>query len=319
MKIGMFSTFGEQCGVSEYTKSLIDGLQEKGITAKIVGNYPKSDYYKESNYNIKRLFGTPFLTNCCTAEIPEILNFIEDCDICHFQMETSIYHTNYIFDLVNKLKELNKLIVFTMHSGGIWHQFPISRVDHFITHDHPFASEKSTVIPMGVKLYNDNEALPKFNTMVSFGLGRNNDDYVNEAIAGMNIDYSMVYGHRGHWLPLDDLINKIRESWIISLLYPEIGSTSVSSSAVMLAMGCDRPILVSNTNWFSHIINFPNIYVCDNISDVKTHVKYLTDKRMLPTILQEITEMKKKLIDDKRTFDDFINNHIILYNKMLNS
>ena len=315
MKIGMVTSWNERCGISSYSKTLVHELISRGHDVKVAANFPRDQVEPDEPF-VERFFHVPFMTHEKTANVEGMVNYLKDCDIIHVQFETSLYHPDYFNQLMFGLIPYNKKIVFTMHSGGIWHEFPISRVDHFITHDHPFANN-SSVIPMGVKIYKGNEGTINLNTLTSFGLGRNNDDYVNEAIKGMNIDYKTTYGHR-EWLPLDKLVSKIRESWIISLLYPDIGSTSVSSSAVMLAMGCDRPILVSNTNWFSHIINFPNIYICDTIKDVKEHIKYLTDINNNNTIWKEIYEMKQKLVETQRTFDDFVSNHINLYRKLLN-
>jgi hypothetical protein len=82
-------------------------------------------------------------------------------------------------------------------------------------------------------------------------------------------------------------------------------------------MGCNRPILVSNTNWFKSSFKYENLYVCDNLNEVTDTIKYLTDSSNLHAIQNVINNTKSQVIKEQETFDDFITDHIAIYKKVV--
>jgi hypothetical protein len=311
MKIALMSSFGERCGVSEYCKNLVNGLFSNNIDVKIVANYPKDNLEPDPPY-LKRLFHCPFMTNQFTADVNGILNYTEDCDVFHIQFNTALYYFDWFQELLVKNAKRKIPVILTMHDSGIWQGFDCRLVNHFITHGPTWCT--NSVIGMPVTFF-DNNPVENYNSLVSFGLGRNNDDIVRSAIKDINVDYTTSYGNR-NWLKLPDLVKFIQRNWIISLFYPEVGA-DVSSSAVMLALGCHRPVIISKTNWFKHIINYSGIYVCENANDLRDIVLYLIDSKNRDSVINEILQRNSQLISDRRTFRDFLHSHIELYRKLI--
>lgn len=322
MKIGIVSTFLSRCGVSSYTENLVEELK-KTEDIKVICNH-NAELIKAYPDGVLPAFHAPFLTNQETANVPLILDYLKDRDIIHFQFETNIYHPSYFPELITKLKMHNKLIVFTMHSSGMWREFDTRLVDHWISHSQMWINDlyrHSSLIPMGCKFYDPPMSPPEdvagfFKSICSFGLGRNNDDIL-KACAGDNT-YRTSYGN-SKWLPIKDLVDFIRSNWVISLYYPPTGA-HVSSSAVMLALGCDRPIIATDTEWFSHT-NYPSIYKVNfnNHDELKKLITRLTDCN--PATIAEIREdlnlTKELLTQEKRTYKDFIDKHIEVYKNLL--
>lgn len=311
MRIGVVSSWNERCGISEYTKNLVSGLLGCGIEVKVAANYPKDQVEPDEPF-VKRFFHCPFLTKLLSADVVEMVDYLSDCDVIHIQFETSLYHPDWFPKFLVALKIIHKKVVFTMHSSGMWNGFPVGLINWFITHEAMWCG--GSVIPMGVKFSEDVE--PDYKSIVSFGLGRNMDDMVKNAIEGTDITFRTTYGHH-NWLNANDLVAEIKKSWIISLLYPSVGTTNVSSSAVIQAMGCNRPILITNTSWFKHVINYPNLYICESLESLKENIKYLTDPKNKEVIKEDIKLMKDRIISDGRSFDDFINRHIEVYTSLV--
>lgn len=315
MKIGIVSTLYEKCGIASYSESLIDGLISKGIEVKVAANVPKDQLKSDPDY-VKRFFNSHYLTNSTLCDVKGMFNYLKDVDIVHVQFQTNLFSLQSFIDFLQLFSILPKppKIVFTAHDGLFWHSFPMYLCDHYISHTDMFCS--NSIIPMGIKFYDDIIQEPKsYKSATSIGLGRNNDDLVRQGIDGLGVIYRSNYGHQ-NWLLERDLITKIKESWIIFLLYPKI-DVSVSSSAAMLALSTERPLVISNTSWFSTIINYPNIYVCENIQDIKEHVTYLTNPNNLEKIKEDIKLMKERIINDKRDYSTFIDRHIDVYNNLL--
>lgn len=312
MKIGIISTFHEKCGVSAYTENLVEGFIEKGHDVKVIANYSK-DPTQEDGVYVKRAFHAPFLTHQFDVDYESILEFFKDRDIIEVEFETNLYHPSTFPKLLQLLRILDKQIVFKMHSSGMWPNLNTYDV-YFITHSAMWCSH--IVLPMGIKFY-DNTPPQNYKSITSFGLGRNNDDRLISARDAVDpsIEYNTSYGNR-KWLPIKDLVKNIQESWIISLLYPPVGA-SVSSSAVTLALGCNRPIIVTDTNWFDNVRRYPCIFSAENDRQIQTYIKFLTDPNNIEEINTRIGSTKDFIKDMDNTYEDFINKHILVYNEFV--
>ncbi len=312
MKIGFISSYHEKCGISSYTENLVKELISKGVDVKIAANYPKDQLQPDPEY-VKRLFHVQFMTDQIGMDNQGILNFFADRDIVHIQLEAALYRPELLIPVLINLRNAGKKLVMTTHTAAIWPEFNPDICHHYISHEQMWSTD--TLIPVGVKFFKSDACLMNYKSITSFGLGRNDDSLVLKAIEGTNLKFNPTYGTK-EWLPLESLVKKIRYSWIITLLYPEIDNT-LSSSAVTLAMGCDRPIIVSNTSWFRHVMDYPNIYVVDGLESLKEIITYLTDINNIPVIRADIEMMKDKLTQDGRTYEDFVQNHVKVYETLL--
>lgn len=311
MKIALVSTWSEICGVSQYSEELCAGIREKGHEVQVFANFPKAQLEPDPSY-VTRCFHAPFLTNVHETDI----KFGEDllqCDVIHFQFECNLYFPKWYFELINNIRG-KKPIIFTMHSSGIWQGFDTSQIT-FITHE-PVAGWRSVVIPMGIKFYDD-APVENRRELVSFGLGRNNDDYVRDAIAGTDLGFRSTYGHR-KWLSRNELVREIQKSWAVSLVYPPVGA-SVSSSAVNLAIGCGRPVFASNTNWFNHVRHLPAIYTVEweNPSSMRDLLQDVFDPSNYENIINDLKERKDYIIAEGRDYNTWIQRHCDLYQNLV--
>lgn len=313
MNIGIISSWGSKCGISEYTGNLVEGLRaDKNNHVKVCANYLNKECQAFDQIDepfVKRLFHCPFMTKETTADVDGMIEHLKDSDVVHIQFETSLYHPSWFPELIQKI---NKPIIFTMHSSGIWPGFNFDKIKTFISHSPSWCN---IVIPMGVKNFSDIEPEPNGPDICSFGLGRNNDDWVKSALKDTTHTYRTSYGN-SKWIGSYDLYKFINSSKVISLLYPEVGA-DVSSSAVIFAMGVDRPVLITPTKWFSDFINYPGLYICRDIPELKENITYLLDPKNTEEITEDLRQRRQKLESDGRTFERFIERTINVYKSLI--
>lgn len=307
MKIGFITSWAEKCGVSEYSKVLVQHFIRAGHEVLVAGNYPKSQLEPDLEY-VKRFFHCPFMTNETTADVQGMLDYLKSCDVVHVQFETSLYHESWFPDFITKLKALVPKIVLTMHSAGVWQNFPFDSIDHFISHSQIWF--KTEIFPMPVVFY-DSDIKPDYKSIISYGLGRNDDGMLQRAIEGTDLTYRTTYGHH-NWLPKEDLVKEIQKSWIVSLLYPDSVLKS-SSSAVLLALGCSRPALITDTVWFQHVRDCPNLFICNNSEEAKGILEYLTDPEMIPYVKHEMKATREWVFDYGFEISQVLSEHLRLY------
>ncbi len=319
MKIGFISSYAERCGVADYCQNLAQGFIELGNEIKIAANYPKDQLFPDPEY-VKRFFHVPFMTNETTADTNGIVEYLADRDVIHVQFEQSLYHPSYFIPLIQDLKNLGKRIVFTMHSAGFWKEMNPNLVDQFCVHE-PLWCPNQIVVPMSVKFYDDINPTETFNkSITSFGLGRNDDNIVKEAIKGTDYQFNPTYG-TNKWLSREELVCNIKKSQVIVLLYPDV-AINVSSSAIAIAMGCDRPIIITNSRWFSHVINYPNLYVIEGFyyegrEETTKQLRFALDHLFDPAEQRYINNnkalMREIILETGRDYDSVLEQYLEIY------
>ena len=312
MKIALITTWSEICGVSEYSRSLHRVLCEKGHDVHVFANFAKAKLEPDPEY-VHRVFHTPFLDGILDTDISFVEQLLQ-YDIVHVQFECNLFAPQWFPNLIKEL--FGKVpIVFTMHSSGIWPNFDQALVSKYITHEPVPWYTNSAVIPMGIEFY-ENTSIGNPNSIISFGLGRNNDDFVKLAVKDTNVQFSTTYGH-SKWLPKQELVAEIQKAFSISLMYPPVGA-SVSSSAANLAIGCSRVLFCSPTNWFKHVSHYPAIF---SVSSPEQMREIITDiagsKQYQEDLLQEIATRKDYIYSEGRDYETFVNRHITVYKNLL--
>jgi hypothetical protein len=89
----------------------------------------------------------------------------------------------------------------------------------------------------------------------------------------------------------------------------------LSSSAVNLALGCNRPIIITDTNWFNDIKTFPGVYICDTRETVRSMLLDLTGQENTKLIEDELTSRTEIIKTSRRTFENFVAKHQEIYQK----
>lgn len=306
MRIALLTTWNQACGISEHSRALTKELQKAGHTVEVLANIPYEKIVQEDEFFVVRCFEVEIRTNkkfCDYTLMSSIIN--NDCDILVVQYE-NLY--NGYLDILFPL--IKKPIVIEFHSSCIGH-LPWNYVSASITHNTELrVPGKHIHLPMGIfdVPYVLNSSKKR---IVSYGLGRNDDTMVKQAIerlknVGIDATFETSYGHHG-WRPMDDLIKFIQSGDVVSLIYPYVGA-SVSSSAVNLAFGCRRPVITSKTNWFNsvsdHVIQ---------IQSVDELVQQLT-KLFLDQDYYEQWASRK--IVEERSWTKIVQQHLNLYQSL---
>lgn len=325
MKLAIVSSWNERCGISEYTRVLVSKLSQH-IPITVIANfnvsgissYVENDVKSENHSNVERnsiyvkeMFHVPFLDNVKYSDIEKLESELCQYDIVHVQFETALYHPSWFPELIKRIHGKVKL-VFTMHSHGVWGGFNLGLVDAIISHQ-PISGTNTHHLSMPVEFF-ETENPQSYNSLTSFGLARNDDRIALEAIKDTNISYSPTYGTK-RWLSRPELVKEISKSWMICLLYPPVGA-NVSSSASMLAIGCNRPLFITDTNWFSTIKNLPGVYIIKNSKDLKDYIIEMCKESNLSSIKEEIAEREQIILNEGRDLDGFVLRHLEIYKKL---
>lgn len=180
-------------------------------------------------------------------------------DVIHIQYESFLWHHNYItydnfYDIFGDTP-----VVCTFHSSGIHPAWPVGKFAATIQHDIRLQSSGNRyIVPMGVPEWEiKKETEP---VLMSFGLGRNNDDFCREAIKianeqhGTSLSYDAQYGDK-KWVSESALQSRLQRARYHALIYPPVGA-NVSSSAVCQALATAKPVFTSQTNWFEHVRDY---------------------------------------------------------------
>jgi hypothetical protein len=311
-KIGFVTSWNEKCGVSEYSKTIVNGLIAIGCEVKVAANYPKDQVEPDADY-VKRFFHTPFMTQQSGADIQGMVEYLSTCDLIHVQFETNLYSPDWFVQFIKQLKNYRKTVIFTMHSSGIWQPFPVKLVDWFLSHTKMWCTNELVNFPVEFS----NPCASPSNVIKSFGLGRNNSDHVKEAIKGLNTSYETCYG-TDKWRTKQEISDQISDSAGIALIYHPIGAT-VSSSAAAFALGTDRPLLITNTGWFQHIMHYPAILVSEygDIEGLRENIEFVTNQNNKDYINNEVVLRKKRIIADGWDLESVCNKHLTIYKKLL--
>lgn len=236
MRIVMITTWDKQCGIAEYAKNLVIAMREQGLDITVIE--------KDSLVNM----------------VPQDLSHY---DIIHFQNQGSFWSGEWLMSTLKLAKSKKQKTFITFHDSAYWPGFDFQNIDLAIAHRKDIFEEMSfapsqvkAVLPMGVP-----EIKP---TLCSFGIGRND----NNLIADVCNDLGFKYKIPNKWLSTDELVEFIKSSDGVVLWYNDVGIVG-SSAAARLAIGCRRPLFLSNVKWFEDLYE-KNVFKFDTIEELKT-------------------------------------------------
>ena len=223
--------------------------------------------------------------------------------------------------IIPAAKHLNVKIVVEFHSSCIeYAKLPVQYVDYFISHDEnvyknsPNNPARKSIIEMGVPEIRYKKP-PNKRRLVSLGLARNMNNYVNDLVYALRNDFSNIhfdpsYGTE-NWKSSDDLMEYLQDSDIITLIYPPVGA-GVSSNSVGLAITAGRPVLVSNTNWFEHVKDHPQVFTVD-------HTNVTEGAKVIRKLLVESPDFEQstKKFQEQRGWSVIADKHLEIYNSIL--
>lgn len=261
-KIGVVSSWGQVCGIAQYTENLVAAQRALGYDVRVVANIPYEKITHPDEPFVSRLWEVEGRTGNKYFDYAKAFSILGECDVVHVQSESALYAKTYLPTLQTGLP--SSRFVVTHHSTCMANMMPTVRMH--IAHEErvldalgiPAGHRASMPMPSPVIEYAAPPVLGDTLLIRSYGLGRNNDDMTNEAVKQWNsrgikpqIRFETSYGHH-KWLPFAELLKWIQGAHACILYYPPVGAF-VTSSAAYLALACGRPLIVSNTAWFSNL------------------------------------------------------------------
>jgi len=262
MNIGIVSTLGIRCGISQYSRSLGIALDKIGCNVTWFGNIPRDrnpqDKLVEADNElpgrIRRWFEVKGWTNELYADFSVFEN--AKIDVLHIQWESFLYDQS----IGPRLLSLPYPIVLTAHSAGFYPGLDFSNVRYLLAHSTdvldkcPNLVYNKCVIPMGGPY-----SPPVIST---FGLGRSNSETIASVCKELGYRFEVL--NWVDWVPMDRLIEELKKSDAIVLFFPPTDS-KVSSSSIRVALSTNRPVIVTDTNWFEDLEAHNNQLICQSL------------------------------------------------------
>jgi len=253
LHIGVMSSYNECCGISAYTERLLSHLS-KDVDITLLRNTPYNKVPATNYANVKDLecFKVTIWTNEIYFDEAAALAAVQEIDVLHVQFESALYHASWLIPFLTKVRALGIKVVCTAHSSCIWPGLA-SYIDVWLSHSESLAASLNGLhIHMPIPLTTRRD-VPETKDIVSFGLGRNDDGMVYEALDTVRATHPDAlfrpnYGSN-KWLTDAELLDYLYSGSTITLLYPPIGA-EVRSSSAALALGVCRPLIVTDTGWF---------------------------------------------------------------------
>lgn len=302
MKTVMMSTYNQICGIADYTQSLIKHFSPEN-EIKIIAPYLNTDTHHslkavgEEDPRIERLFNATIWDGIIGVNVKRIEELADWSDIFHIQFQDALYHHEWFFLLIERLKSRTNLVI-TMHDTCLGKVWPLLKDFKLKLTMKP---EVQTQVA-GTVLF----GMPTYNTPIKikgFGLGRSKHDNIKRICESLGYTYEYQLAEN-KWLPINELIDWLRDSDGIVLYYDEVGSAG-SSAAARTALSTKRPVFVDRVTWFN------------DLPENVVHKFDPTDESLLE-ILKKYYETTSNNYIKENSFDNIAKLHESLYQSLLN-
>lgn len=243
------STYNQVCGISDYTMSLVKHIPEeheiKIIAPKLTGNHHSVKPVGPEDPRVHRLFNATIWDGEVAIDLAEIVKIAEWADVFHIQFQDALYHHEWFYTLIEAIKNKTQMVV-TLHDsclGKIWPM--LNDFDIILTMKPEVKSQVPRATLIGMPIYKLQPVLK------GFGLGRSKHDNIWRVCNELGYRYEYVKAE-DHWMPIEELIQWLRDSDGIVLYYDEVG-TAGSSAGARTALSTNRPVFLNRVTWFNDI------------------------------------------------------------------
>lgn len=275
MKIAYMSTFNQVCGISDYTMSLVKNIPEeheiKIVAPKLTEVHHSVRAVGPEDPRVSRLFNATIWDGEVAVEIDEITRVAEWADVFHIQFQDALYHHEWFFHLIERIKGRTRLVV-TLHDtclGKIWPM--LGSFHKVLTMKPEVKAQVSQAELIGMPIY---ESPP---VIKGFGLGRSKHGEIQKVCEEIGFKYEFVKAE-DKWMPIDELLTWLRDSDGIVLYYDEV-STAGSSAGARTAISTRRPVFVNNVTWFNDIPEHSKVIRFNTNEELKESLlKYLSNE-----------------------------------------
>ena len=263
--IAMLTTWNSACGISEYSKNLVNEFLFLGHNVIILNNKVEGEGIirrkDHPQYVLSKVFGVHWWgedPNFDADKAIDMMNYFEKAlgpiDVLIIQYQSSLYADSGF----NKfLAGVKCPILVLRHDSSVnsKHKFP----DRTINIVHNKNIKHDYYIPFPTI-----EMTPK---VFSFGMGRNDYEFIGKACKEIGVDFAGHDARKDGWLPEDILFEKMNDADAIVLWYNEVGIEG-QSAALRTAISSCRPTIVNDVGWFSDAPNFVHKVRTDTISNI---------------------------------------------------
>jgi glycosyltransferase involved in cell wall biosynthesis len=311
IKVGMVSTFDTRCGIAEYTKFLVEGINER-IGIEILANHENGNDCVRNNNRISVIR--------CWNKYQEELNQLYDqikkdkLNIVHFQFNFGFFKLKPLVELLRKLRTDNIKTVLTFHSIEdrdvfgemvrlVDYKDDLKLVDKIWVHsknDSKFLAdigiEKNVVcIPHGIKTFPNQD---------------------NNGIDRRDFNNNIIISSFGFMLPNKGILEIIKSMSILVKQYPDILLIAVNAIypeniSKEYFETCKK--MVKELNLDKNVLFFTEFLIAEDIIDILK----LSDMVVMPykdtkesasgAIRLAISSLKPIIVTNVKIFDDFRN------------
>lgn len=244
LKVGLLSSWNTICGISEYSRSLVQAMRRRDdLYVQVFGsrNYGERDVraYEEDELPVMDIQAW-HPDKKSGLDVDVILE--ADLDVLHIQYSSLFYNRRRLVEL---MRRFDGVLALTYHDKVIGRGFPWELADLLFAHREDVGVGPRKLIPQGI------DVRPPI--VKTFGLGGKSRDV--EMIASIcernGWRLKTTFG-RQNWMETEELRQWLRDSDAIVLWYPEV-RTSGGSASAPLAIGTRRPVFVNDTLSFSDL------------------------------------------------------------------
>lgn len=272
------SNYNQVCGIADYTTSLVRHMPTEHeitiIAPKLTGNHPSLVAVGEEDPRVHRLYHATVWDGIIGIDMEEVDRLAVSSDIFHFQFQDAVFHHEWMWPLVQRLKGRVKLAI-TLHDnclGKIWPM--LADFDYIFTMKPEVQAQVKNAILIPMPTYKIQPVIK------GFGLGRSKHGDIGRICSELGYKYEYTRAE-DKWLPIDDLIKWLRDSDAIVLYYDEV-STAGSSAAARTAISTLRPVLVNRVTWFNELPEDTFIKFHDD-NDLKVKLQQTVEKAYVNT------------------------------------
>ncbi|HEY7562793.1 MAG TPA: hypothetical protein VH650_11510 [Gaiellaceae bacterium] len=244
LKVGLLSSWNTICGISEYSRSLVQAMRRRGdLHVQVFGsrNFGERDVraYEQDEVPVMDIQAW-HPEKKTELDVETIL--AADLEVLHIQYSSLFYNRRRLVDL---MRRFDGVLAVTYHDKVLGRGFPWQLADLLFAHREDVGLGPRKLIPQGI------DVRPP--VVKTFGLGgKSRDvDMIADICARNGWQLETTFG-RQSWMETEDLREWLRDSDAIVLWYPEV-KTSGGSASAPLAIGTRRLVFVNDTLSFSDL------------------------------------------------------------------
>ena len=282
--IAMLTTWNSACGISEYSKNLVNEFLSLGHNILILNNKVEGEGIirrkDHPQYVLSKVFGVHWWgedPNFDADKAIDMMNYFEKAlgpiDVLIIQYQSSLYADS----------GFNKFL------AGVKCPILLAQHDSSMNSKHRFPKNISVIVHNNnintcntlAKNYIPFPTIEMVPEVFSWGMGGRNDfDLIKRCCDKVGFLFEKHDARKDGWLSEEALFSKISNADVIILWYNEVGITG-QSSALRTSISGIRPVIVNDVGWFFDSPPFVHkvkteLELCSKLLEV-THYNFIKE------------------------------------------